>query len=421
MNTIEDRLKAATRAAADTVAYGSAPPLNLQPAGDRARPRTRRLPTWIAPLMAGIAVLAIAVPAAIWHDDRATRPVTFSGRVSANPPPYFITLNYDGQFKPRKIERTYAIVGLTSTGKPIVTVPTPASYNAFVGVSAAADDRRFVLVAENLTRPDELYATRMRFYELTVRPNGSQPAAKLSPLPIPALPTGPSSDLDEIALSPDASKLAITEGAPGGDTKPTVRVYDTSTGRERTWYVPASEVATPDATQSIQSPSWEANGRYLAFDVSTREPSGKMCLDCVRLLDTATQGGNLLDHSRLLVQPPGQDPAGNLSIQWMSSLITPDGRHILRSAIVPRQITHKTLAYTGWTYEYGTGSGALSGSTAAGPGSYWYLLWSSSDGRSYIAATLARGAGPGFLAAVRYVNGHWRPVRLPPQTLTVAW
>ncbi|MGE5131551.1 MAG: hypothetical protein ACM32E_01430, partial [Gemmatimonadota bacterium] len=56
MTTIEDRLRAATRAAAATVAPGSARPLRLPdpaPGRDRPRwPRGRRWPGWQAPAAA---------------------------------------------------------------------------------------------------------------------------------------------------------------------------------------------------------------------------------------------------------------------------------------------------------------------------------------------------------------------------------
>ena len=69
MSPIEDRIAAATRAAADTVPDGSAPPLNVlarprKPLAGRQRPaRTRRL---LAPLAAATAVIAVvAVSAAV--------------------------------------------------------------------------------------------------------------------------------------------------------------------------------------------------------------------------------------------------------------------------------------------------------------------------------------------------------------------
>ena len=67
MNAIEDRLRAATRAAAGTVAPGSAPPLRLPGEPDTApgwrrgpRLRTgRNWPRWLTPLAAAAAVVAV--------------------------------------------------------------------------------------------------------------------------------------------------------------------------------------------------------------------------------------------------------------------------------------------------------------------------------------------------------------------------
>lgn len=64
MNNVEERLGAAARAAAGTVADGSAPPLALPPSTDHARlapgwSRWRRWQRWAAPAAAALAVLAI--------------------------------------------------------------------------------------------------------------------------------------------------------------------------------------------------------------------------------------------------------------------------------------------------------------------------------------------------------------------------
>ena len=66
MNTLEERVRAATRAAGDTVAPDSVPPLHL-PSGDprRSRGGSRSLASvWarrLAPLAAAMAVVALAI------------------------------------------------------------------------------------------------------------------------------------------------------------------------------------------------------------------------------------------------------------------------------------------------------------------------------------------------------------------------
>jgi hypothetical protein len=63
VNSVEDRLRAATRAAAATVPEGSAPPLVLPVPGRRraAGGRHPRRPTrWLAPIAAAVAVAAVA-------------------------------------------------------------------------------------------------------------------------------------------------------------------------------------------------------------------------------------------------------------------------------------------------------------------------------------------------------------------------
>ena len=70
MNTIEDRLRAATQAAADTVTHCSQPPLRL-PARARARalPRPRITASrLIAPVAAATAIVAVVATIVVVRD-----------------------------------------------------------------------------------------------------------------------------------------------------------------------------------------------------------------------------------------------------------------------------------------------------------------------------------------------------------------
>lgn len=410
MTTIEDRLQAATQAAAGTVAEGSAPPLRLPRTHYRALPRARRFLTWAAPLTAALSVVAFVMAPAILHGNAHGRGTATSGRASAALPRYFVTLGYVGQFKSWKIRRTDAVIGNSATGRSIITIAPPSPYNAFVQLTAAANGTEYVVAAQNLTRQLPYY-TKTAFYEVKIGSEGSRRIAAMSPLPIPVLSRRTFTVTDGIALSPDGSRLAVTQGS---SAEPAVHVYDMATGRRRTWSLPSNEVG---ANPAIGTPSWEANGRYLAIDVSSRDPAGGQCLNCIRLLDTATSGGNVLSDSRLLVRSPNL----HAYVTWNAALISPDGSHVLRSAIVPVPVSKNSFYDRPWIYDYNVRSGALVRSMTGERGINWKLLWSSQDGKAFIVSSVSEGAGTGFITAIQYAGGRWHPVPLPAQSLTAAW
>lgn len=93
----------------------------------------------------------------------------------------------------------------------------PPPYATFVEVSAAADDRTFVLAAQKLAyctagRVPPVPATK--FFLLRLDPGHGRPGAgaTLTTLPIPAIPAGTA--VSDFALSPDGSRLAMVSGRP---------------------------------------------------------------------------------------------------------------------------------------------------------------------------------------------------------------
>lgn len=410
MTAIEDRLRAAAAAAASTVAEGSAPPLNLPTTHFRPLPRQRRLLTWAAPVTAALSLVAAVIAATVLHGLVSGPGTPNWGQASVALPRYFVALSYVGQFQSWKIRRTNVVVGNTATGRPIIKITPPEPYDAFVQVTAAANGTEYVVAAQNLTRQLPYY-TETGFYEVKITSKNSSVTAELSPLPIPVLSHRTFTVTDGIALSPDGTRLAVTQGS---SAEPAVHVYDMTSGRQRSWSLPASAVG---AGPAIRTPSWEANGRYLAIDVSSRDPAGGQCLDCIRLLDTATPGGDILSDSRLLVRSPNL----HVSAYWNSALIAPDGSSVLRSAIVHVPVTKNSFYDRPWIYDYDARSGALVRSMTGTRGIDWTLLWSSQDGKSFIVSSVGEGAGTGFVTAARFTNDRWHPVPLPAQSLAAAW
>ncbi|HTW04216.1 MAG TPA: hypothetical protein VMF87_28220 [Streptosporangiaceae bacterium] len=292
MNTLEDRLRAATRAAAATVAEGSAPPLTLPQPGRRGLPGRNGRPRWIVPLTAAAAVMAL-IAASIFVAHAAmpgTRrpapapPAAPLPRLADGLPAYFLESSISdlvpgpeprpagesGSPIPVRLpsHETLRVVA-TATGKVAATATLPG----YVAAIAASRGAFFAaVVRDNLAR----------FYE--IRLNGST-ATAVSELPIRP-DTAP---LAFLAASPDGTKLAystqVVHGASGKVQN--LVVASTARGGQREWLTPAQ-----DSQGSIGLMNWLADGRTLAFDW-TASPETPDAFS-LRLLDTAAPGTDLM-------------------------------------------------------------------------------------------------------------------------------
>ncbi len=240
-------------------------------------------------------------------------------------PEFYVALNLIGDGECNGPGRPYApptegVVRATATGSTLASITPPPPYGTFVGVTAAADNRTFVLAAQDLARLPLLAAPATRFFVLRIDP--ASPAqdkrARLMSLPIPEQPPGPA--LFDLALSPDAARLAVSAGP---FTAAALHVFTVTSGAEREWDGPRVGPAFgPGAMHG--SLSWAADGRTLAltsFGAQSLENG-------VRLLNTAAPGDSLLTNSRLVLPTPAgpADPTGNY---WRQVMISPDGQTII--------------------------------------------------------------------------------------------
>ena len=219
MNLIEDRIRAAARAAAETVAPDSVPPLELPAARPRRfgrRPRGARSPgaTWtpwvarLTPVAAALAVIAIVITvvtvshpphqgpdlvtgAAARPDVPLGPPVSTYVR-SGQVPPYFVTLTPSG-----------AAVHLTVSGAAVATIRPSLPGGKVVAVTAAGDDRTFVLAEQGQDRK------AVTFYQFRLGSSGRPGALTRLPMSVADGKT-----MAGLALSPDGTRLAIAV-APG--------------------------------------------------------------------------------------------------------------------------------------------------------------------------------------------------------------
>ena len=107
---------------------------------------------------------------------------------------------------------TLAVVRATATGAALAAVTAPSPYGTFIGVTAAADNRTFVLAAQKVAQLPLTTPPATRFFLLRIDPDGGVLAGQepLTSLPIPEQPPG--REVCGLALSPDATRLAVTAG-----------------------------------------------------------------------------------------------------------------------------------------------------------------------------------------------------------------
>ncbi len=152
MMSTEERLRAATRAAADTVPPGSAPPLRL-PDDPAARPRpggAARRRRWLRALTPLAAAAAVAAAVIVSLTITSGVPTPTGGAQSparspalASVPPYYVALTSSA-----RQPRARGHPGHVRPARSWPRVKPPRPYGTFTFVSGAADDRTFVLAAQ---------------------------------------------------------------------------------------------------------------------------------------------------------------------------------------------------------------------------------------------------------------------------------
>ena len=221
-------------------------------------------------------------------------------------PPFYVVADHN---------QLAAYVRDSATGRLRSTVRLPAGTDPkLTQVTAAGDDRTFVLALFSLARGT-------RFYELRITASGQ--SAGLRPLAIPPLSTREAADA--VALTPDGTRLAVAIQSGGRDGR--VEVITLATGAVRTWTTTRGRGGLPENL------SWDAAGRRLAFFWS-----GATSAAGLWLLDTSAPGAGLLSGRRLLPQTAGPD-------EVQSALINPGARTIIASVTYngARQVTRGTV------------------------------------------------------------------------------
>jgi hypothetical protein len=330
MISLEDRLRIALRETAGQVPADSLPALDLSPDLLAGRRAWRGISRTLTALSAAAAVAAVVVAsgslAAHSHPhSRAAaaarptlRPKSNQGDAAPQPlPPYFLVLTGTGN--PYYDNPLHAAINATASGKTLAVLTPPAPYGTFIGGTAAADDRTFVLAAATWQPGNTSYAVGINsgavtFFLLRFNPGAGQPT--LTQLPIPAIPA--SAQVVGLALAPDGSRLAVA--IQQGLASQQITIYSLATGAAQTWTANVANATLGGAAgaQNMVDPqglSWTADGSTLAYDWWGPTPG-------VELLNVAGTSGSLLADSHLVV-PQGRGICAG------DAMITPDGSAIV--------------------------------------------------------------------------------------------
>ncbi len=417
MTALEDKLRAALRETADEIP-AAPPPLRL------TQGRRRAWISWAAPLAAAATVVAVvAASLAVVHGGhRATSAP--AGLVGV--PPYYVALTSRTNPDVYAGNATAAEVRATATGAVLAKIVPPKPCVNFTGVTAAADDRTFVLAAQSPTHPaltdqqlrkeyPQGYVPPARFYLLRINPGGS---ALVSLRALPARFIPPHATVHDMALSPDGTFLAADIS---GDitTRLGAHLYafNLATGTERTWsyhtpYGPSTG-GLGFGGVNVDALSWTADRKHLAFVGPDRVswPSRST----VRLLDLTASGTDLLASSTAVAPLPPGDHMGEL--MWRGAIVTPDGRTVviveeLATTRAPLEVRDRLLKVSVATGQITV----LNDLNVLAGYEYEQVLYASATGNTLVVA----GVRPGHTAGILH-GDTYTPIPWSPHIATAAW
>jgi hypothetical protein len=317
----EDRVRAATRARAGLVRQVR--PLELpdeRPArgrrSRRARPvrDARRWLTWGGPIAAAVLVTAVALVLVLVRQAPSPPltngplvPATNAPSVPASVPRYYVVLNSSGSL----------LVADDRTGRTLAAVSPPAG-QGFYGVTAAADDRTFVVSSTDRVDNAEAKTT---WYLLRITPGAAHPTrlTQLHIAPLLAQVTG-------LALSQDGRELAVMFA----NSSLQLRTYSVSSGALLGSWHTNTEYYWPEmGGANAYGLSWLADGRHVSFRFDAYAKNSTAHLVTVRTLDVGAAGHDLIAGSRLDLQVPLSVTHPAVAEPCLTSLAAPDGRSVI--------------------------------------------------------------------------------------------
>jgi hypothetical protein len=309
--SLEDRVRAATRARTALV-YDTRP---LELPDDLPAP-ARRWGTWLVPLAAAAVVVAIALTLVVVRQADAPRqgpPPAAPAAILATVPRYYAAITQDHSI-------THFTVVDDRAGKQFIDVASPGGAN-WEGVSAAADDRTFLLTLKD--------SWQWQVWVFHIFPGKKIPFSWQT---IPIEPVAKDAYLNA-SLSPNGREVAVLSEAVTGKSTltTTLQTYQASPSSKvplRTWT--ASEQVAAGTTMNSSTVSWLSDSRHLAFsaeppmtDSASAQPAKTEYAE-EREIDTIAPSGDLSTASRVIFTGPQSNstPCGTLSL-------TPDGGTVI--------------------------------------------------------------------------------------------
>jgi hypothetical protein len=411
MTSLDDKLRAALRETADEIPP-YAPPLRLSP-------RRRGWIAWAAPLASATLVVALiaaslAIAAAIQRPKAASSQTGLGGV-----PPYYVAI-VTGKGQPDE-DDSYgpaAEVRATATGAVLARIVPPKPYADFTGVTAAADDRTFVLSAQEKFQPPSSvqqeardyplgYTPAARFFLLHIDP-ASHIRTTLQALPARFIPTKDA--VHDMALSPDGTLLAADVGGQLFDSQ--LFVFNLATETERAWSFKSCSHCLPSSgglgTGGVNADalSWTAGGQ-LAFMGPGASGQGP---GAVRLLDVNALGTNLETDSRPVVNWPGGPNDGGPD--WRGGIVTPDGR----TAVIIEELVTRGVREQLAEFSTATGRATAILNNLPVVGLYEQVLYTNASGSELVVSYARPGMSAGIVRGKSYTPIPWNP-----QICTAAW
>jgi hypothetical protein len=293
--SIEDRVRAATRARTDQVR--SIRPLELPddlPAPVRRSRPARRWINWAAPLTAAALVTALALTLALLRQAADPQPAPVApasgASVPGSIPRYYVALAYTSSTS----SQTKAVVGDDRTGRT-VAVLNPSSSQSFYGVTGAADDRTFVVTNYSAVQQETTW------YLLRLTPGAAHPA-QLTKLPIKPL----AAQVNGLALSPDGRELAVMWRTATTATNAVTQlsVYSMSSGAVlHSWNTPGPVNTLLGVGANGVDLTWVNGDRGVDFLWGAPGTD-----QAIRALDVTAAGHDLMADSRLVMRLPAGTP-----------------------------------------------------------------------------------------------------------------
>jgi hypothetical protein len=324
MTRTEERLSDALHASADRVRDDRLRPLPESEPGVRREPRRGR--AWLVPAAAAASVvLVIAVAVALVGGPRPAPGADRSGSggtgiTAAEVPRYFAFFNM-----PNEHEFFWQVIVLsTVTGAEIARTPVLDNPSADpVSIAAAPDDRTFYV--------DYRVGTQTRIYTFSIPARGRTAPITLIQGGVVTDTAGagypPSLSGDQLAVSPDGTRLALSTGTAGRviqdqDQANRIVVINLRTGAHSRWQGGLDRLGK---SFGIINLSWADGGRSLVFlaqwcdddgPAVNADPNGYCSgadtrygyRDAEVWSLNATSGGGRLNDGRLLLRQSAQYP-----------------------------------------------------------------------------------------------------------------